>query len=261
MTRVSLLVETADLRRALRATSPFLDKDAEPGTPLAHIRVTADPVVTYVAATNGTAGALALVSTSTLILDGEPVEPGQDRTATFDLTGKDAAKILTCFPGRDGKDGEPGDELRLDVDDEHLTVVDASGLFEGQSLILGRAPDVEHPANTLRTFRWLTTSSATAPGHATVTAYGPSLALLIAASKVYDRNVVLELHTHGDRVTTLARIGESFLAAVTEAYVDDEKAIAYKEYRDAWATRLTAHPVGDDTPDDTESRRTLEAVR
>lgn len=248
MSTISLLVETADLRRALRAVGPFVEKDAEPGSPLSTIRVTSDPVVTYVAATNGAAGALALVSTSALVIDGEAIDPGAGRWSVFDLSAGDAAKILTCFPGRDGKDGEPGDELRLEVDDEHLTVVDASGLFEGQSLILGRAPAAEHPANTLRTFSWLTSSEPTPPGDATVIAYGPSLALVIGASKVYDRNIVLELHTHGDRVTTLARIGESFLAAITEAYVDDEKSVAYREYRDAWRDRL-AHR-GDRRGDD-----------
>ena len=242
-----LLVETVDLRKALRAVAAFVDKDADKDADItngrARIRITADPVITYVQATNGVVGALAIVSTIALAEDSESM----DDPIAFDISPSDAAKILTCFPGRDGKDGEPGDELRLEVDAEHLTIIDASGLFEGQSLVLGRVPDVEHPADILRTFVQLSDEPPQGPGDGVLLTYGPSLALLIGASKVYDRNILLELHQRGDRVVTLARIGESFLAVVTEPYLEEEARGTYEDYRQAWASRLaeavTASPA------------------
>lgn len=237
-----LLVETVDLRKALRAVTPFVDKDADLTNGRARIRVTADQVITYVQATNGVVGALAIVSTIALAEDGEAT----DGPLSFDISPADASKILTCFPGRDGKDGEPGDELRLEVDPEHLTITDASGLFEGQSLVLGRVPDVEHPAEIIKTFTQLVHEYPQAPHDGVLTTFGPSLAVLIGASKVYDKNILLEMHQRGTRVVTLARIGESFLAVVTEAYVDEDQQASYKEYRDAWTERL----IGGDEPTD-----------
>jgi hypothetical protein len=238
-----LLVETVDLRRALKAVAPFVDRDADLTNGRARIRVTADQVITYVQATNGAVGALAIVSTLTLTVDGEVT----DDPLAFDLSPADAAKILTCFPGRDGKDGEPGDEIRLDVDAEHLTITDASGLFEGQSLVLGRVPDVEHPAEIIKTFTQLVHEHPQAPHNGVLATFGPSLALLIGASKVYDKNILLEMHQRGERVVTLARIGESFLAVVTEAYVDQDQQASYKEYRDAWTERLDDPEAGDES--------------
>lgn len=242
----SLLVETADLRRALRAVGPFVDKDAAPDSPFSRIRLVATPTVTYVHATSGVVAGCALVGTASLSHDGEALVGSQ--TAAFDLTKHDAAKILTCFPGRDGKDGEPGDELRLDIDDEHLVVVDASGLFEGQSLVLGRAPELEHPSNILRTFQHLATDPPAGPDNSLVTLLGPSVAIVLGASKVYDTQVVLEFHTRGDRIVTLARIGESFLGVLTEAHVDEDREAAQQSYRRDWAHRLEALDLrkGDD---------------
>lgn len=238
-----LLVETVDLRRALRAVSAFVIKDADVDTAWSRIRLTAGPVVTYVQATNGSCAALAVVSTLTVGRDGE-----DSHGFAFDLTKADVSKILTCFPGRNGKDGEPGDELRVDVDDEHVTVTDASGLFEGQSLVLGRAPEIDHPAAVLRSVRRFVCAEPLPPSSGTINALGPNLALLIAASKVYDAVVVLEQHHDEVRSRTpiLARIGEDFLALVTEAYVDEDAAAQYMAYRDSWASRLANEGLDDE---------------
>lgn len=239
MSTAQLLVQTVDLRKALRAVSAFVGKDTDGSEPWGRIRVLADEQVTYLSATTGTEAAVALVSTVALAVDDEATSEPLE----FDITKADATKILTCFPGRDGKDGEPGDELRLDVDVDYLRVTDASGLFEGQTLQLGRCPDLEHPAQILRVIRSLACEEPTPPGDGVLAVAGPAFALLVAASKVYDRNVILELHQRGPKVVTLARIGESFLASISEAYIDEDAAATYDAYRGSWHERLLNLPA------------------
>lgn len=230
-----LLVETADLRRALRSAGLFVAKgsDVDVTSALARVHVLATPSVTYVSATTGSAAGLALVSTLTLAVDGEP----STAQLAFDLSPTDVAMILTCFPGRDGKDGEPGDELQFDVHDEHLVVTDASGLFAGQSLTVGRLPNVEHPVDLLATFRWLLESEPSR--RAGVVQVPPaSLALVVSASKVQGAPVFLEPHERSGHTTCLVRLGESFLAALTEAFVDEEQLARAESFRGSWKTRL-----------------------
>ena len=235
---VTLLVETTDLRRALRACAAFLLKNDDPTSPWSRVRVLASRAVTYVTARNGSSGACALVSTIALARAGESL----NEVFAFDLSAADVSKILTCVPGRDGKDGEPGDELELTVDAEHLTVVDASGLFEGQSLVLGRMPDLERPSAIIRSFIHLGAFASPAPTrNGALFTEGTALALLVAASKVYGKLAILETHPRGSdgKATILARIGESFIAILTPPYVDDETGDALDGWRDSWTERLS----------------------
>ncbi len=238
MSTTTLLVETSDLRRALKAVAPFVEKGSDVDTSYPHGRMyaVAGGTVTYLAATNGVAAALALVSTLALTIDGEVVTS----PARFALGPADIVKILACFPGRDGKDGEPGDELRLDLDGEHLVVTDASGLFEGQSLVLGRLPDLEHAPDLLALFRHPAIADPVSAQPAGLATPGPSLALLVAASKVYGPTIRLEFHPRaaGDKVHTLARIGDSFLALISEAYTTEEEQADDRQVRAAWVERL-----------------------
>jgi len=224
-----LLVETADLRSALTATHPFTEKDLPS---FSCVTITPGPHVTEVTASNGSAAALAIVSTLTLDADDGEVAP-------FDLSVPDVKKILQVFQGKPGKDGEPGAELRLDVDPDHVTLTDASGFFEGPQLVLPRQPDREHRPNVTRSLGHFVHQPPSGPPGGESLLFGPNLARMVGACKVYGVDLVLEFHpTREDRHTVIIRCGESFLGIVSPRWIDDDEKARLAEHRKAWNRRI-----------------------
>lgn len=229
----SLLVETADLRDALSAVAPFVEEKIDD---LSRIRVHATTGITTVSATNGSAAALAAVSTWSL----DNGAGSDDNAAVFDLSATDAKKILQVFKGKPGNDDEPGEEVRIDVDAEHTTITDASGFFEGQQLVLPRLPELEHAANVHRFLGQYLHERPGSPEIPVLPLYGPNLALFVRACKVYGTEAVIELHHREERDLVLVRCGDSFIGGLTVSRWDEEKAETNKVWRDAWNRRIKA---------------------
>jgi hypothetical protein len=228
-----LLVATADVSKALRAAHPFTVDKVDS---LSRVRFTCTPVNTFVAATNGHAAALALVSTIALdVPDGPgPVE--------FDLTGLQARTIAGLFKRGKDDDEEMGAELRFDVDQEHVTVTDASGMIEGQQLVIPRVPMSESTPRIVTVF-----AARAGLGHKPhrdrpPRLHGANLALMVGAAKVYGAELVVE-HRAADRPdangSLLVRVGESFLGTVTETWINEDEAAERARWAAAWQDRLT----------------------
>lgn len=234
---VQLLVPTGDLLQALKAVTPFGLADIDS---LDRVRLTAEDHVTYVQAADGYSAALALVSTSAL---SRPV--GHEGSVEFDLTLDQARLIPAVFKLPKDKDEAMQAELRFDVTSEHVTVVDAGGMIDGQELILPRAPTT---AAAPRVLRLLATRIHSAPAphrdHPPVLPAG-HLSLLVAAARVYKSDVTLEHIAptkKGVRGTVLARVGESFLAQVVDVVLADAVAAERGEWAQRWRTRLKDVP-------------------
>lgn len=237
MTTAEIILEvpTADLRRALGAVARF----ANPKVPdMSCVRLRATDHITYVSATNGSAAALAISSTIGMRID----LPTDDPVAEFDLSVEDVAKILKVFKGSDGDDDNPGEELRIEVDAEHVTLTDASGMFEGQQLVLPRQPHNANAPSVMRSLGALIHDRPKDPPGSEVFVFGPNLALFLAASKVYDTNLTIEHHLGGkakDRVSLVVRVGGDFIGALTTRWEDDDEKAARQRQRNAWTKRLT----------------------
>ena len=235
MPEITLLVETADLRHALTAVAPFTQPKIDT---LARVSVRAGEHFTTVSATNGHAAALAVVSTLHLGID----VLSDDTVAVFDLSSDDARKILQVFKGKAGKDDEPGEELRIEVDSESVTLTDASGMFEGQQLVLPRTPMIEHAPNVHNYLGQYIHRRPRSPEGAEVPLFGPNVALFVGACKVYDTQMTLELHGSSDRLAkgvTLVRIGSSFIGALTITPWDEETAETEGRRRKTWTHRIS----------------------
>lgn len=226
----SLEVETADLRRALKVIPHFTYKGIDD---LERIRLTANATTTTLAATNGSAAGLGLVSTIALSADGaDEVE--------FDLSPADCKKILDVFPGKAGTDDEPGDELRLDVDEEHITVTDASGMFEGQQLILPRTPMRDLNTTVVKVLGRYMHNQPAGSADGLTNVFGPHLALFIRASTVYGPHLLMEHHQPGKAAAPvlLIRAGDSFIGSLVQHRFSEDEAATHAGHRKAWERRI-----------------------
>lgn len=242
MSAHTFVAHTTDLCQALAAAAPFAN-DKVPG--FGTVRVFVDPTNIYVGATNGSAMGLALASTFGLdgiTSDGEPFEPD---LIEFDLLPAQARAIVSLFKaGADveKQDGEEmGAELRVEVTDHDVTVVDASGLLEGQSVTFPRPPTEDNAAAVLvSTHRKVEAGPAPDKKHPP-RYYAAQLALLVKASKVYGEDLIFEHRARPDvdrSGSTLVRCGESFLGVLVDASKTDEGLAVEDIWRAGWDSRL-----------------------
>ncbi|WP_280454140.1 DNA translocase FtsK [Nocardia brasiliensis] len=128
----SITVGTADLRQALTAVGVHACTEDEMPS-LHRLRLAVDSENVTVTATDRFTAGLAVVS----IWHGKDLE-----RCAVDLLPEDVKRILTIFKA--GKDSGGADEpdymLRLDIEPEHLTVTDCSGMFDGRALKVPRLP-------------------------------------------------------------------------------------------------------------------------
>jgi len=235
-------VPLLDLRTALLAVKPFADpKDDD----VAFVRL--DPLDDlYVSATDKFAAALAVV----------PIEIREtDDADPITIAVGDVDKILAVFKMPSDKDQWGHAAVRLSpAHGDEVTIVDASGLFDGQSLTL---PAYSSEMADLR--RVINGKLRGAPYRE-----GGDWALsqrahqqFTTATKVYGQAGWVHLRQHGTRdpgwVTT---IGESFVAVATVIRPERQDGTgartAVERARDKWRDRLagTGTPIAEFTHGD-----------
>lgn len=235
--------ETGDLCQALAAVEPFANSKIPS---FATVRLFVDDTNIYVGATNGNAMGLALASTwglQAVTRDGE-AERTAGRVFEVDLLPVQCKAIVALFKAgaaEDPKDGEPGAELRIDVTEDEVTVTDASGLLEGQSLTLPRPPTVDNAAAVVVTVEARNTEGASPAVDRPPRYYPASLALVLKAAKVYGDDLTFEHRApavEGRSGSTLVRCGESFLAVLVDAWTDEDTTDQRDRWAGAWGDRL-----------------------
>lgn len=240
MSTFTFIAETKDLCKALAAAAPFAN---EKSRGFDTVRVFVDPTNIYVGATNGNAMGLALASTFGLdgaTDDGEPLESG---LFEVDLLPAQCRAIITLFKAGASEDdeGEPGAELRIEVTDDEVTVTDASGLLEGQSLTLPRPPTADNAAAVVVSTHGRNTTGALPSPDFPPRYYASALALVIKAAKVYGHDLIFEHKAPADETrsgSTLVRCGESFLAVLVDSWKTEDNLADEARWRDAWQARL-----------------------
>lgn len=221
-----LVVGTADLRLALRAVTPHADPD--PDFPQLHrVRLDVGPENVTVSATNRYTVGHALVS----VWEHEDGELG-----AFDLSLTNVKEILVLFHGKASDSDEPDNTVRLEVDDEHLTITDVSGLFPGKSLQLPRHPmedNFPRVANMLAAK--LAASAASAERLITS---GKLLGLFMKASAAYGEPLVID--PAGEAGAMLITCGESFVGMLMPQRPDEEITAKINGWHAGWLRRIDA---------------------
>jgi hypothetical protein len=221
---VHITVGTDDLRRALRAVTPHASTDK--ASTAYRVRLTADRTNLTVTATNRTSYAHALVS----VLDGDG-----ERQPT-DITPQEAKEIIALFPAApDSSDENPGEQLRLDIDDEHLTITDAGGFLDGKSVTFPRTPTDPNFTDAATLIGKLLSRPTAKQRPTEYLLDGATVALFAHPAKVYGELLAIE-----PGKPTVIRCGDSFIGAVMHGVVDSDKQAQLAEWRTDWTERLQA---------------------
>lgn len=184
-------------RQALLAIKPFADPKADD-----YDIVRLHPADTmHIYATDQFAAALAEVPIT---------ERDTDVADPIDIAVGDVEKVLAVFKMPTDKDQWGNAAVRISpARSDEVTIVDASGLFEGQSLTLpahqATVPDVRRMVNA-----WLRELEYREAGH-----WGASqrfLGQLNAASKTFGEPAYLHQREHRPTPWWVATIGDSFIA-------------------------------------------------
>jgi len=228
----AFVVGTLDIRQALLSVVPHVEPDPEMS--LFHrVRVGVGPVNVTVSATEGHTAAHAIVS----LVDNEDGE----FDVTFDLSPLDVKEILTLFKVAKADEGL-GDTLRLNVDKDHVTITDVSGLFPGKALVLPRQADQDtYPDVPLMIACHMNAQFIGVDDRLVVT--GPRLKAFALAAAAYGEPLVLE--PTGLSAAFVVHCGESFVGLLMPIRQDDETRAQITAWRDAWITRLPspANPI------------------
>lgn len=241
MTTPAFVAAARDLAQALRAVAPFTNPKADY---LGLVRLTTASGNVYVTASDGTSAALALVSAWD---DGT----GIDGTV-IDLSAADAKTIAGVMPGQAPNpqdEGQPQDEVTVELDDGKVVVTDTSGLFAGRSVTVALQPRPEHSPNVLRVIAHRLEGARPTQDDLGPRFNPPALAKVCAAAKVYGAPVRLAHHAAVDPDRTgqvLARVGDSFLALLSDSSTGRWQEDVLEEEREharAWSRRLAGLPA------------------
>lgn len=255
----TFIAHTGDLCQALAAVAPFtLDKVPT----FATVRLFVDHTNVWATATNGNAGALAIASTLTLSFhDDEGVVPAREPDIVeVDLLPAQCKAIVALFKAGAvaGDEDDVGAELRIEVTEHEVVITDDSGLLEGQSLTLPRAPLVENAAAMLVSMDSRNQEGAVPRADAPPRLYGPSLALVLKAAKIYGHPIELEHKAPkkdgGRSGSTLIRCGDSFLALLVDTYRDGDEQKQWDDWKAAWGRRLPIAREAGVAATDTETK-------
>lgn len=226
MSDVIITVGTADLRAALSSVVVHAGNDEHLPT-YTRVRLLVDPVNLWVMATDRFSMGQAIVSIW------EQVEPG---LATIDVLPEDVKKILSIFKaGKEKADSDaPEFQVRIEADDEFVTLVDCAGFVDGRSYKIPRLPTDEQ---FLEIPKMISRAHHSAPVLIEELAVdGPRFARFAVAASAYVKPLLLESHT-GFR-SLLIRAGESFLGLLMPLNIGEEDATRNKEWSVAWSSRL-----------------------
>ncbi|WP_435199530.1 hypothetical protein [Janibacter sp. GS2] len=243
MSTFTFTAETGDLCRALAAAEPFANSKLPS---FSTVRLFVDEANIYVGATNGNALGLALASCFALESINSDGEAQNTAGALFevDLLPAQCKAIVALFKAgaaEDSDDGEPGAELRIEVGEEEVIITDASGLLEGQSLTLPRPPTVANAAAVIVSVESLNVKGPDPASDRPPRYYPASLALVLKAAKVYGHDLTFEHRAPAAQNrsgSTLVRCGESFLAVLVDAWLDEDVAGTRDRWAGAWGDRL-----------------------
>lgn len=222
-------VGTADLRLALRAVAPHADPEAD--FPALHrVRLDLGGENLTVSATNRYTIGHALVSVW-----------GNDdgEVAAFDLSPTNIKEILVLFHGKAGDGDQPDNTVRLEVTDEHVTITDVSGLFEGKALQLPRYPMEENFPNVANLIRDKITSGAQSAERLITS--GQLLGLFMKAATAYGESLVID--PTGETGAMLITCGESFVGLLMPQRADEDVTAKINGWHADWIERLEELPV------------------
>lgn len=236
MTRI--LVERADFRAALKSVLPHAyTGDKLPA--LNRIRLDVGPVNVTVTATDHFTAGLAIMSVHAHLDTG----PTREETelpwiAALDIYPHEAKNLLSVFIAKRDKRGHPKHLLRIEADDNHVTVIDSDGMIDGTKLSVRRLedgnlfPDIEE----LIANHYHADTVLVGP----ITQSGERHARFIHAEKAYGTEG-LQIRTTSASRAELIGCGESFLGLLFPVPVTDEDAERMKEWNEAWDRRLPRH--------------------
>lgn len=230
MTRI--LVGTHDFRRGLKSVLPHTSTD-EDLPALCRVRLDVGPENVTITATDRFTAALTIVSVHAhLDSDGEETELSW--IGTIDLVPADAKSILSIFTAPKDKGDEPQYILRIEADENHVTVIDSSGLIDGHSLKVPRLGADEAFPRLEKLFAQYHYASAALVEDIAVNGKFQSRFAIAATS--YDQPLIIQTTTAGR--AQFIRCGESFLGLLTPVYVTEDASAEHQNWRKAWDRRL-----------------------
>lgn len=240
----SFSVATKDLRQALASVLPHASPDPDDQV-FNRLRVEVGPVNVTVTASTGYTVGHAIVS----VLDNHDGEVGDP----FDLSPVDVKELLALF--KTGKDTEFDQTLRVDVDDQHTTVTDTAGLFDGKALQLPRLPLHESFPDLLGMLgKHIRVAVVGDPESGRIHANGVMLGAFTAAARAYSSPLVIEPVGSGTP-RLLVTCGESFIGLLMTIRVDEEDEAQQQGWRASWTERLPASAAKN-----AKARRNLQPV-
>ncbi|WP_280441057.1 hypothetical protein [Nocardia brasiliensis] len=221
----TITVGTADLRQALTAVRAHVSADKE-ATEYHRIRLTIGDENIAVTATDRFTGALAIVSTWET-----DAEPG----LIVELLPDDVTKMLAIFKAGKEIGDEPQFVIRLEIDEQHVTVTDCSGMIDGRALRIPRLSTED----ALTAVPVLINKSHNGQSALLIdmTINGDALARFKVAGNAYGAPVTIE--ARGDRRGLLIRCGESFLGLAMPRRLSEEDIVRAKEWAEGWDARLS----------------------
>lgn len=235
MTRI--LVGTHDFRRGLKSVLPHTSTD-ETLPAICRIRLDVGPQNVTITATDRFTAALAIVSVHAH-LDTDNAETELSWIGTIDLVPADAKSILGIFHAPKDKGDEPQYILRIEADENHVTVIDSSGLIDGHSLKVPRLGADDAFPKLEKLFAQYHHASAALVEDIAVNGKFQSRFAIAATS--YDQPLIIQTTTAGR--AQFIRCGESFLGLLTPVHVAEEDTARHTEWRKAWDQRLP-RPTG-----------------
>lgn len=229
LTRTEVTVSTADLRRALRAVVPHVERDKEAPPTLQRLRLIIGRDNALAVATNRYTAAIAVIS----LWDNAYEDDG----VALDLPAEQVAEVLAMFHSAGEKEGDAGDDqLRIRLTDRYVTMTDTAGLFPGKEVTWPRLATEEQYPDLPTLIGGMLSKAGTALTSA-LHASGKLLALFKVASTVYDSPVVIET-TKAEGGALVLSIGESFVGLLMPLRVDADGLAQQSAWRDAWHRRL-----------------------
>ncbi|MEU0871627.1 hypothetical protein [Nocardia brasiliensis] len=221
----AITVGTADLRQALTAVRVHATTDKELAE-YHRLRLVFGPENVVVTATDRFTAALALVS----MWDSDA-----DEDLVVELLPDDVAKILGIFKVGGKELGEtPEYMVRFDIDEQHVTLTDCSGMIDGRALRVPRlatqdaldaVPGLLHRAHAGQQALLVD-----------MTVSGDNLARFKVAGTAYGESVVIEARGEGRNL--LIRCGESFLGLMSPRRLTEDNLAKAREWAAAWDRRL-----------------------
>lgn len=230
MTRI--LVGTHDFRRGLKSVLPHTSTDEEIPA-ICRIRLDVGPENVTITATDRFTAALAIVSVHAhLDTDGEETELSW--IGTIDLVPTDAKSILGIFTAPKDKGDEPQYILRIEADENHVTIIDSSGLIDGHSLKVPRLGDDEAFPSIEKLFARHHYAKPALVEDIAVS--GKLQSRFAVASSCYGEPLIIQTTTAGR--SQFIRCGESFLGLLMPIHMAEEGEARNKQWREAWDRRL-----------------------